>query len=455
MRFTGKGTFTYNNDNNIKARLRLIWDEKTLINKPWITIQAKSKDLSLYDIIYDKQYPFFPWNIIGKTSTGLEVYGEGLALVSRNLDPNKMELTLSFPSNLLTFGSKKEDFDFVEFYFPNILFQFNEIENIGDEKQVNLILNKTYLPLKYKENDYIITLSGLYDVATKRKIIKSKALDSLTLKAKVECIGKCISYDIAEELMGIISDLISFIYGDSVNWIYALGYKENKISYYIFRDKDFCSFKSLRTLLNLNNPNSLIKYIKLVFEKYSRFSDDKKRALIALKNGLQFSSKRLVFPAPIVLLSTSLEEYIEKILAEKDVYYIDKGKKKRLSPCFADWVSANILPEISEEDKGDFNKEGLSQKFSALLQKTLKTRINNLFIYYNLSYDKKWVSEFVKKRNDAVHGNYVHEEDDYFVWSRIASLLERIIIKELGYKGEFYDWSEAPPVLKNSDSVLS
>ncbi|MGH0601592.1 hypothetical protein [Bacillus mycoides] len=117
-------------------------------------------------------------------------------------------------------------------------------------------------------------------------------------------------------------------------------------------------------------------------------------------------------------------------------------------------VSTHIIPKLSESDKVDFNTSGMKQKLSALIQRNLRSRINRLLEHNEIIYEKNWVSEFVKKRNSAAHGSYTFEEVDFLIWARMTALLERVLLKEIGYKGEFIDWSESPPIQRKISDLI-
>ncbi|MBZ9688285.1 hypothetical protein G9F72_018295 [Clostridium estertheticum] len=192
----------------------------------------------------------------------------------------------------------------------------------------------------------------------------------------------------------------------------------------------------------------LTSFIKQTFSVYARFSGEKRKTLERLHSGLHFSSERLVFPAPFTSLGSCIEDFVLCVIPETESHYITKVERRKIDQSFASWVSGNIIPLLGDIDKSDFNESGIKQKLSALIQRNLKSRISNLFKNYNLDYEQDWVSDFVKKRNTAAHGNYVFEKDDYLIWTRMASLLERILLKELDFKGEYIDWSEIPPAIK-------
>ncbi|NGY93855.1 hypothetical protein F3K44_31290 [Bacillus megaterium] len=58
------------------------------------------------------------------------------------------------------------------------------------------------------------------------------------------------------------------------------------------------------------------------------------------------------------------------------------------------------------------------------------------------------MGDFVNKRNAAAHGTYKYTAGDYQIFSGMASLLERILLMEIQYKGPFLDWSKNPQNIK-------
>ncbi|HBU68807.1 MAG TPA: hypothetical protein DEE98_00310 [Elusimicrobia bacterium] len=103
------------------------------------------------------------------------------------------------------------------------------------------------------------------------------------------------------------------------------------------------------------------------------------------------------------------------------------------------------MPALSLRDSKEFSGTSCKQKLAGLLQRTLRSRITSLLNNHSINFDPVWIGEFVKKRNHAAHGNYSYESKDYMILARMISLLDIVIMKELGYKGEYIDWSKSPP----------
>lgn len=444
MELNGSGRFDYKSEKSITADFTFKWDKQNFSRMPRLQIFAVSKDC---DLIYHlTNLPFFPWDFKGETNDGRVFTANGLALSSRGekIDKGIDEISLGFNCNLLQIGNQDNTFDYFEFYFPNVFIAFDEFEKVGKVSTLNI----SNIYLEYNGCNYNLTFSGLNEIVTKKKSIIENGEDILTVKITIRKLSNDLLFNEAKEVLEIISDLMGFVYGDPVNWILGIAYKHNKEVFSQLRDVNFPSLHTFRKLIPVDSPRHLTSYLSQSFVIYATLNEEKRKAIRRFNGGLHFSSERLVFPAPFTTLGSCIEDFVQYAVTEKDTHYIDTTERRKIDPSFAIWVKENIVPLLNDIDKADFNDSGMKQKLSALIQRNLRSRINKLLETYNIEYDQSWVSEFVKKRNSAAHGSYTFEKDDYLIWSRMVSLLERVILKEFNYKGDFIDWSVSPPITK-------
>lgn len=444
VKFDGIGNLIYKNEYNLESKISFIWDENNLAKKYKLEVHAISNDSSLIYKLHE--IPFFPWGMTGRTTSGKEFSGEGLALVSKGekINTGIDEVALCFTCNVVNIGIKEGDFDYIEFFFPNIFIVFDKFQKLGQIKTRNI----SNLELEYKGINYNITLSGLNDVITKKNEIILCGNDTFTLKIKITRKNENICFNEAKEVIEIISELMSIVYGDSVRWVNAIGYDKSTVKYNSLRDIKYSNLHPFRQLIELDFPFNLTSFLKNSFNIYAGFSKEKGETIRRLYSGLHFSSERLVFPEPFTSLGSCIEDFVADIIPETESHYITRADRRRIDSSFATWVTENIIPKLNDVDKADFDESGMKQKLSALIQRNMRSRISKLLEYYKLDYEQAWVSNFVKKRNNAAHGNYIYEDDDYLNWSRMASLLERVLLKELDFKGTYIDWSQSPPVTK-------
>lgn len=245
--------------------------------------------------------------------------------------------------------------------------------------------------------------------------------------------------------MNLVSELISFASGDSVNWIHAVGFGGDSAKYHILRNIDYCDFRPHRELISIDFPKMLTSFIKQTFGTYLEFNELKRENFVKLLSGLHIASKRLTFPSPFISLGSSIEDYVNYVLPELESHYISKSQRKNINASFDKWVLDNIIPLLEDQDRIDFMPDNLKQKLSALVQRNLRSRINNLLNHFGINYDQNWVGDFVKKRNQAAHGTYVFHINDYIIWTQMASLIEVLMLTELNYNGQYLDWSTSPP----------
>ncbi|GEM_PF-4258000 len=443
MQFSGTGTFSHEAKVNIDANLEFIWEPSKLGRKDMLEISATTNDRALISKYFT--LPSFPWSLSGITKEGFKIVGSGLAIRSSGESfSEEIELSLGFRCNYLQFGNENIEFDYIDFYLPNIFIAFDEMNKVGKRST----RSTSQISLSLSDAEYTITLSELNNIVTQKKDILNEGNNLLTVRVTLRKVNGPTFFNEAQDLMDHISELISIGCGGSVGWVQSCAYKDNERVFNVFRDIDFTQLNPFRKLLPIDLPYCVTEFIKGTVNVYSGLSEHKRKALKRLRHQIHFSSERLVFPTPFSTLGSCIEDFVQYAIPETDSHYIARADRRKIDPCFAVWVKENIVVLLDEADKADFDKTGMKQKLSALLQRNLRSRISKLLDSYNISYERDWVSDFVKKRNAAAHGTYTYEKNDYLIWSRMASLLERVLLKELNFKGEFIDWAESPPISK-------
>ncbi|KRF22526.1 hypothetical protein [Paenibacillus sp. Soil787] len=444
----GLGTFDYKNgEKKIEAEFYFDWSPKALSRRSLLQIEAVKNETNIFQENF-MTLPNHSWELITKTKDNRQFIAQNLFLKSVSESEDKNGISYIFGCSSIEIGDRNEQFEYIEFYFPNVFIGFDEFEKKGSFN----FLNKSNLTLEYNDT-YTLTFSGLNETSIheKKKEIISKGNDISTLKVIVQkASSNHIYFSEANKVIELVSDLMSFVYDGPVSWIHAIAYQHNEEVFNYFRDVKYPRLGTFRKLIRFEFPYILTSYISKAFTEYKSFSEEKQKAIRTFINGLHFSSERLVFPAPFTSLGSSIEDYIERSIPETESRYISKPvRKKMIDPSFELWVREHILPLLNEVDREDFSESNLKQKTNALLQRNLKSRIINLLHHHDIIFDQNWVTDFVKKRNDAAHGAYIHEKDDFLKWTRMAALLEKIILKQLNYTGEYIDWSESPPQQKS------
>lgn len=125
MIIKGIGKATYEDGLSINTRFNFSLDQKNLFNRPKLLIEATSYKRSNLSSLSD--LPFFPWSIIGRTTKKIEFTSEGLALISRGPELKTGRMSLTFAPNIVRIGKEDEDFDYIEFYYPNVIIGFDEL----------------------------------------------------------------------------------------------------------------------------------------------------------------------------------------------------------------------------------------------------------------------------------------------------------------------------------------
>ncbi|WP_419879430.1 HEPN domain-containing protein [Brevibacillus centrosporus] len=414
------------------------WDFSNRKNRIEITVHNNDHRSRLIDL------PMSMWNLTGYSVDDQLMTASGVYYLGDKYQFGEtFKQELKFSCNFFCLGSEDEVLDYIEFYIPNLIITFDKYNPIDKTEY-------TILSLDFSGSTYAISLVSQDERINSPKVLLEKNEDAITVKITISKVGVGITLNEAEQLLENLMNLISIIYGDAVIWSNAIGYKDKSIRIQKFVNRsNYVRLQPPRRLIRTDMPYYLSAYINECFQSFVNLSDGEKKTLMKLSHGIQFSSSRLVFPYPIVVLGSALEEYIDDVLPDLDKLYISKKDKRNLQSSLQEWVEKNLHPLLREDEKQDFVGSILSQKFTGFVQRNLKSRTTRLLEFYQVNFVQEQVNAFVKKRNDAAHGSYHYEGNiDYMLWSTIASYLEIILLKRIGYSGEYNDWTSSPPKYK-------
>ena len=350
------------------------------------------------------ELPLYPWSMEGFLDTGEPVFADKMALTTQGeyFHKDGFYKSLGFEAVEVSIG-KDCLVDVCRFWFPNLIIGFDEFTQV--DKSVKRIL--TNLELVYDNQSYIVqfkSLKGLLNVDMAKGPTSTFTVEVSVRKKEGRCSPKT-----ARKIVEMLSFVLSIAYGGSVNWLYAEGEIQQTRVWLAWQDVPF-SNKPTRQLIDVRMPYELSSFVKIAYESLLGFRQNEQSALRRLINGIHLSAERLVFPIPFAVLGAVIEDY-----------------------------SNYILSDVSTHD---------------IAKKTLRTRICALFEHFEIPYKNDEVRVFVRKRNDAVHGTYRYEARDYMIWTRIASNLDLIVLKQLRYEGPFYDHSTSPVEKRSVKSVL-
>jgi hypothetical protein len=441
-KLNGIGTVSYKEEFMLKGNFDVevnlsdVWNKR----KDFFNMEIEALEVkSIYDL------PFSPWEFKGETKCGRTITALNMALTQRRERFNEVgtHFELGFNISELTIGSIDHS-DKFQFLIPNFLIGYDHMTKEGKRH----IRNLTTLRFEYKDNAYLLKMLGVNESSTNAKSIIEKNVDIITVQIDISRENGKIKFEEASEVVELFLELCTIAYGGRINWTTCLGFSNNEVVFSRIRDVPISSLKSSRQLIRVGHPFYLSKFLGESFKIYSELTKDKRVNLMKLVEGIHFSALKLTFPAPFVILGSVIEEFAGAELEEKSTYFINKGSRKELFPKFKSFIEEYILDLLEESDKSYFEETELKQKLSGLLQRNLRTRISNLLDSFQFEYDKEWVRLFVKKRNDAAHGNYTFTVEDYYTWSKMGALLEKAVLTKLQYKGEYFDWSTSPPSWK-------
>lgn len=438
LRVNGKGMFKY-----AMTGISIESDFELILN-PLLKVFRINARCGISQI----ELPLYPWSMEGFLDTGEPVFAHKMALTTQGeyFHKDGFYKSLGFEAVEVSIG-KDCLVDVCRFWFPNLIIGFDEFTQV--DKSVKRIL--TNLELVYDNQSYIVqfkSLKGLLNVDMVKGPTSTFTVEVSVRKKEGRCSPKT-----ARKIVEMLSFVLSIAYGGSVNWLYAEGEIQQTRVWLAWQDVPF-SNKPTRQLIDVRMPYELSSFVKIAYESLLGFRQNEQSALRRLINGIHLSAERLVFPIPFAVLGAVIEDYSNYILSDVSTHYIDKKTRIELLPSFKEFIDTSIMPFLDNDDRNDFEGDDLKQKFSQLVQRNLRTRIYALFKHFEIPYKNDEVRVFVKKRNDAVHGTYRYEARDYMIWTRIASNLDLIVLKQLRYEGPFYDHSTSPVEKRSVKSVL-
>ncbi|MGX5475924.1 hypothetical protein [Bacillus toyonensis] len=438
----GNGLFEFDGEVRLEGKFHINLD----IQKPW----DKNKNIitgSFSGIapnnITDKDH-FYPWVFKGETLKGQTVLGNGLALTSMNESPEKNVYTCNFQTSQLLIG-ECQDCEYIEFWIPNFIIKFDQISD-GPFEQV--IHNKTFLDLEFKQESFSVELTGVNGLGEDKQIF-TRQEDFISVKVTVKKKFGLLSSNLATELMELLLDLCSIAYGCKLQWTNSLGYINDRELFQCIRKTSPGALRPFRKLINVDWPKRLANFIQICFPVYSNFDNETIISLSKLTEGIHLASANLTFPMPFIIIGSTIEEFVQSELGDIDVNYIKKADRRKTYSYFKSIMEEHINPLLSEEDREEFlNDQALHLQWRVLFQRNLRARITKLLQEYQLEFEDEHIKNFVKKRNTATHGGYEFSPSDYIIWSQMVTQLEKVLLKKLQYNGEYIDFSTNPPELK-------
>lgn len=346
----------------------------------------------------------------------------------------------------LEIGNTQEEVDKIEFYLLNAFLRFmNHSKNDSPS-----VLNRPIpLELEYLNKIYSVVIEDITDP----EMVKS-ALDHSTLRLTVQSKDSELNKLDVETLVKYILEIMSVAYGDQLAWSFMIAYRKEVEEFRKYKSGYICSQRIHRTLVSMRFPENLENLIESCFTTYSQMTDKNRRDLKILSQGIQMSSERLFFPLPFIILASAIESFASLTLPDSSNSLLSKAKRRSLNDSFKEWIRENLVSCLDNDEDKQWLIENSNQKLAFMVQKSLRERIIALFEKFDIEHRIDEIGEFVKCRNEGAHQDYSYTSGDYEKWCKVAALLERLILKELNYKGQFNDWYEIQPVEKEFSQVL-
>lgn len=252
-----------------------------------------------------------------------------------------------------------------------------------------------------------------------------------------------IDWSLGVKYVDPLLKLLGIVRGYERPWLVCHGINEKKIEWVVIRDVGFEDTKSIFKIIPCDRPNILRFYLERSLPRFLSLTAHQRKTFHKLFDAMRISCSHLFFPLPFVILGLGIEDFVLNLLPERASSLITKSERKALRAPFKNWLEKYINPLLSAEEAKTF-LDNSNQKLSHVVGRTLRERIYNLLSSVSMKYDSSWVSEYVKRRNAAAHGNYSYKNPDYLRFSRMVSLIHRFILRQFNYRGKYIDWSVFP-----------
>ncbi|MEH6904732.1 hypothetical protein [Neobacillus drentensis] len=437
----GRGKFKFGEEIEVEGDFNVNLNIDGVWNKNKNSISGSFDETSM-EMTLRHDLPFFPWDFEGVTTEGKKVIGNGLALSKQgeSFTQSGININWGFNINEIVIGDYQECEAF-EYWIPNFIIGFDEMTKVGER----FVRNKTQLSLSYNQETISVELLGVNNFPTEAQEIRKINEDIFTVKIVLRKGNGILSFDEANAVIDSLLDLCSVAYGGRVSWGTVIGSVDDNEVFRVIRNVPFAPLNPSRQLIMVNQPRFLTQFIQTCFPSYIQLTQEYRDTFKKFLAGIQLSSSTLIFPVPYIVLGSVIEDYVSAELEETSSHYVGRADRRRIFPAFKEFLEEHVFPLIEQGDIGDFDESGMKQMWKGLLTRNLRSRITNLLDAFEIPYDPESVRSFVKKRNDAAHGNYVFTSADYHIWSQMVALLEQLIFKKLQYQGPYYDWSVSPP----------
>jgi hypothetical protein len=194
-------------------------------------------------------------------------------------------------------------------------------------------------------------------------------------------------------------------------------------------------------------PGSLGRFLEGAFRAWLARNETER---LRLKGAINSYKEILATPfatQQIALTAVYLERFRELFVGSSELLEGSNTRKENVAKEMAEALK-EAIDDSSRLDPDE--KELLSNsldtnrgKIKDLLRKTFRESLLELYDRADLEVDEGKLSEFITERNKVIHGTYDASAEGAWKNVRLAryglNLLEKLLLRLLGYEGEYYD----------------
>jgi len=194
-------------------------------------------------------------------------------------------------------------------------------------------------------------------------------------------------------------------------------------------------------------PGSLGRFLEGAFRAWLARNETER---LRLKGAINSYKEILAAPfatQQIALTAVYLERFRELFVGSSELLGGSKTRRENVAKEMAKALkeAINYSSRLNPDEKKllsnslDTNRG----KISDLLRKTFRESLLELYDRADLEVDEEKLGEFIAERNKVIHGTYDASAEGAWKNVRLAryglNLLEKLLLRLLGYEGEYYD----------------
>lgn len=385
-------------------------------------------------------FPPGPLSLAGQTHDGRRLSAEPVYFSGSTISSSGSEIR--FTATRVVIG-EEDPCDRFELRFPNFLFMGSEYtEEANQDGRLMASLDKFRATFTTGVGEVAFEVKHVpgYKEAENR-ITKQRSREITAVGNLASTQEELLEPYFADEVGTELSWLIGFATGRLCGYTHLLGFCGQSPVFTRYLDARY-GLKTGFVPVLPDMPGWLPKFLEQTYGPFCRIlATDKGKYLVQAIGSYINALELPTFPIPVYLTAYSLDCLINGFLDANATSFLERKEHKKVSISFRQWAQANVLPLIgkrSQELAQEF-EDVIRGKADGLLRRPFGALVEALLKKFDIPYEQKDISAFVKLRNAGIHGKFIPEQEFINVWARATQWVELAILRRLEYEGEYVD----------------